>query len=56
MLVLTTSGAFIFQLFHTFKTGIDDTEEQQAADEAEEMPPLEGDGDEDDASKMEEVD
>jgi len=36
--------------------GIDEAEEQQAADETEDMPPLEGDGDDDDASKMEEVD
>lgn len=36
--------------------GIDESEEQQAVDETEDMPPLEGDGDEEDASKMEEVD
>ena len=39
-----------------FAAGIDDTEEQQAGDETEDMPPLEGDADDDDASKMEEVD
>jgi len=35
--------------------GIDDSEEPQAPEDVEEMPPLEGDGD-DDASRMEEVD
>ena len=37
-------------------SGIDETEEQQAVEENEDMPPLEGEGDDDDASKMEEVD
>ncbi|XP_076815579.1 heat shock protein HSP 90-beta-like [Clavelina lepadiformis] len=37
--------------------GIDDTEEEQAApEEPEDMPPLEGEGEDDDASRMEEVD
>ena len=36
--------------------GIDESEEQQAVDENEDMPSLENEGDEDDASKMEEVD
>ena len=43
-------------VFLYFYVGIEESEEQQAADETEDMPALEGEGDEDDASKMEEVD